>query len=197
MRSLMGTESEDPFKDLELPPVVQPQAEPLPSIASVENSINEAVTTLQASMERYDAAVTDTLATRQLLSNKFLGDILSLDMKDDPKADALMYQAKSKFIAEYRGLLNDIDNANRNHVGIKLKQKDLDNQQQANINAAELLRQVKLLGNIQTTEIDTSAANAQAEEKLEDIFEQNHMEVLDTEIVQGNGNLPELKTEEE
>lgn len=193
----MGTESEDPFKDLELPPVVQPQAEPLPSIASVENSINEAVTTLQASMERYDAAVTDTLATRQLLSNKFLGDILSLDMKDDPKADALMYQAKSKFIAEYRGLLNDIDNANRNHVGIKLKQKDLDNQQQANINAAELLRQVKLLGNIQTTEIDTSAANAQAEEKLEDIFEQNHMEVLDTEIVQGNGNLPELKTEEE
>lgn len=193
----MGTESEDPFKDLELPPVVQPQAEPLPSIASVENSINEAVTTLQASMERYDAAVTDTLATRQLLSNKFLGDILSLDMKDDPKADALMYQAKSKFIAEYRGLLNDIDNANRNHVGIKLKQKDLDNQQQANINAAELLRQVKLLGNIQTTEIDTAAANAQAEEKLEDIFEQNHMEVLDTEIVQGNGNLPELKTEEE
>lgn len=193
----MGTESEDPFKDLELPPVVQPQAEPLPSIVSVENSINEAVTTLQASMERYDAAVTDTLATRQLLSNKFLGDILSLDMKDDPKADALMYQAKSKFIAEYRGLLNDIDNANRNHVGIKLKQKDLDNQQQANINAAELLRQVKLLGNIQTTEIDTAAANAQAEEKLEDIFEQNHMEVLDTEIVQGNGNLPELKTEEE
>lgn len=197
MRSLMGTESEDPFKDLELPPVVQPQAEPLPSIVSVENSINEAVSTLQASMERYDAAVTDTLATRQLLSNKFLGDILSLDMKDDPKADALMYQAKSKFIAEYRGLLNDIDNANRNHVGIKLKQKDLDNQQQANINAAELLRQVKLLGNIQTTEIDTAAANAQAEEKLEDIFEQNHMEVLDTEIVQGNGNLPELKTEEE
>jgi hypothetical protein len=193
----MGTESEDPFKDLELPPVVQPQAEPLPSIVSVENSINEAVSTLQASMERYDAAVTDTLATRQLLSNKFLGDILSLDMKDDPKADALMYQAKSKFIAEYRGLLNDIDNANRNHVGIKLKQKDLDNQQQANINAAELLRQVKLLGNIQTTEIDTAAANAQAEEKLEDIFEQNHMEVLDTEIVQGNGNLPELKTEEE
>lgn len=197
MRSLMGTESEDPFKDLELPPVVQPQAEPLPSIVSVENSINEAVSTLQASMERYDAAVTDTLATRQLLSNKFLGDILSLDMKDDPKADALMYQAKSKFIAEYRGLLNDIDNANRNHVGIKLKQKDLDNQQQANINAAELLRQVKLLGNIQTTEIDTAAANAQAEEKLEDIFEQNHMEVLDTEIVQGNSNLPELKTEEE
>lgn len=193
----MGTESEDPFKDLELPPVVQPQAEPLPSIVSVENSINEAVSTLQASMERYDAAVTDTLATRQLLSNKFLGDILSLDMKDDPKADALMYQAKSKFIAEYRGLLNDIDNANRNHVGIKLKQKDLDNQQQANINAAELLRQVKLLGNIQTTEIDTATANAQAEEKLEDIFEQNHMEVLDTEIVQGNGNLPELKTEEE
>lgn len=193
----MGTESEDPFKDLELPPVVQPQAEPLPSIVSVENSINEAVSTLQASMERYDAAVTDTLATRQLLSNKFLGDILSLDMKDDPKADALMYQAKSKFIAEYRGLLNDIDNANRNHVGIKLKQKDLDNQQQANINAAELLRQVKLLGNIQTTEIDTAAANAQAEEKLEDIFEQNHMEVLDTEIVQGNSNLPELKTEEE
>ena len=193
----MGTESEDPFKDLELPPVVQPQAEPSPSIASVENSTNEAVTTLQASMERYDAAVTDTLATRQLLSNKFLGDILSLDMKDDPKADPLMYQAKSKFIAEYRGLLNDIDNANRNHVGIKLKQKDLDNQQQANINAAELLRQVKLLGNIQTTEIDTAAANAQAEEKLEDIFEQNHMEVLDTEIVQGNGNLPELKTEEE
>ena len=161
-------------------------------------AVQENLMSLQDSMRNLDTAVLETQEVRRALLNKFLPEVLSLDMKVNAETDPDQYASQTRLIEQTRQLLNDIDNSAKNHVAAKLKQKDLDNQAEASINIAELLKEVKInqgWGN------DNLCSPAFKSEELDDLLDEKCDEagcvVLDTELEMGTNNLPKEEDQDD
>ena len=76
-------------------------------------AVQENLMSLQDSMRNLDTAVLETQEVRRALLNKFLPEVLSLDMKVNAETDPDQYASQTRFIEQTRQLLNDIDNSLR------------------------------------------------------------------------------------
>lgn len=148
---------------------------------------------LDQSLSNFDNTTRITQDARKAMLDKFLPDLMSLDMRVDKFTDSEQHEAKSRFISEMRGLLNDMDNSAKRHTDTKLKQRDQEIAQANNINAAELLSQIKIGSVIQVPQPQESEAEVQA--KLEEKFKESGAEIPDTELETGNTELPAKKSD--
>lgn len=154
-------------------------------------AVNQSLISLTESMQSMDSVVTNTQSVRQQLMTKFLPDVLNLDMKVDPGTDPDMYASQARFLSEYRGLLNDLDTSSRNHVNMKLKQKDSETNAAHAINAAEFLSKIKLSRGVPVSNLPFTKSEAEVEALIEKQFEENGCMVLDTELETGQNQLPD------
>lgn len=92
-----------------------------------------------------------------------------------------------------KNLLNDLDKAAKDHVTVKLKQKDTETNAAAGINIAEFLTKIKMTDNISGgTVVQTKD---QIEKALDKQFEERGTVVLDTELEMGGNMLPKEQKE--
>lgn len=106
--------------------------------------IPPALDTVEESFEYLDDTIQSTQTTRQELLTRITSAIEHFDFALEAATDLDIYQAQLKMVDHARQLLNDLDNAARNHTNLKLKQSALSEQHQANVNIAEILSKVKL-----------------------------------------------------
>lgn len=154
------------------------------------------LSTLNESMDAYDELTSTTQTLRRVMLDKFLPDALNLDMSVNANTDALMYKSQAAFVAEVRQLLNDVDASAKNHVSIKLKRVDLEQQQANHIDPAELLKAIKLTRPIQVNITSPQPSVEEIETKLEERLAAAGGEILDTELELGGNQLPVQTTEE-
>ena len=153
------------------------------------------ISTLANSMINYDQTATTTQELRRAFVNKFMPDVLNLDMRVDASTDAKQFEAQTRFMEVFRQTLNDMESSAKNHIGMKLKQKDIEQQQEGNINAAELLAAIKLNNTILTKQVEQHADDI--EKELQHEFEASGAEILDTELEIGGNRLPVHGNEDE
>ena len=168
---------------------VSPEKRALPTI-----DFKDMAKTIQDTMDNLDVTTATTQEIRKQLLARFLPDVLNLDMKVDPGTDPDLYASQARFLSEFKGLLNDVDTASRQHASTKLKQKDTETQAQAGFNVAEFLSKIKLTGGVPTSS-GTIETTAEIDEKLEQRFAETGCVVLDTELTQGENMLPEKNTD--
>ena len=87
-----------------------------------------------------------------------------------------------------------MDGSAKTHIGIKLKQKDMEDQHANSINAAELLAAVKLNNDILTQRVNQT--NPEELSKLvEDRLVGTDETILDSELQLGGNSLPPVVNE--
>ena len=119
---------------------------------------------------------------------------MKMDMDVNAVSDPDSVIARSKILAEARGLLNDLDNSAKNHTATKLKYKDSETQANAVFNAADLLTKIKIsIDNTPVTVDNPENINQKIEEK----FTEKNLEIPDTELETGGNKLPNHKEAKE
>lgn len=196
----MSEISNDPFAKFD--PLSQTTQQQRPSDRVIEEfckSYNENtnIESLADSMKQYDRNVVNIQITRQKLANKLMDAVMSMDLTVNEHADPDTVIAKSKILAEARGLLNDLDSSAKSHTATKLKYKDSETQANAVFNAADLLSKIKI--SIDQEMTHTPASSADIEAGIEKQFEDKKCTILETELETGDNKLPHGKanTEEE
>jgi len=107
--------------------------------------------------------------------------------------NAEMFQAKLEAINTAKNLLNDLDKAAKDHVTVKLKQKDTETNATAGINIAEFLTKIKMTDNMNSgTAVQTKE---QIEKALDQQFEDRGTVVLDSELEMGGNMLPPVNND--
>lgn len=185
-------ESQDPFSEFDV--TEQQETQPTSTRAVETNFIevyskNDCVNSLQDAMNKYDANIVNTQVIRQQLIDKLLPDVMSMDLSSAAGTDPDLFAAQSKMIAETRSLLNDMDTASKNHISIKLKQKDSESQASIAFNAAELLNRIKLNSDMDRGSVVVQDANV-IENAIQKKFDDGNMVILDTELEEGISMLP-------
>ena len=158
-----------------------------------QDAVAANIISLEASIQNLDVVNSRTQDVRKILLDKFLPEVLKLDMSVGPHTDPDQYASQTRFIEQTRQLLNDMDTSAKNHVSIKLKQKDLDAQQQSQVNIVELLSKIQI--NTQSWNQNDGSAVVQNASELADTLEKRGKElgcqVLDTELAVGDSKLPQ------
>lgn len=175
-------------------------AELIPQNASLQpsmESVNESLATLADSLMQFDATVASTQSIRNQLMVKFLPDILNLDMKVDKSTDPDQYASQTRFLGEFRQLLNDMDSSSKNHVAVKLKQKDMEMQHTHSVNAAELLAKIQFSNGVPVSNLPFTKTQQEIDSLIETQFQDSGCVVFDTELETGNTSLPEKKVSDE
>ena len=95
----------------------------VPSMEEVEKSI----VSLEQSMLEYDHATNETQELRRALVAKLMPAVMKLDLNVDASSDPDLVASQSRVIEQARQLLNDIDSSAKNHVNVKLKKSDIEN----------------------------------------------------------------------
>lgn len=149
---------------------------------------NDAGIDLLQSMRNYDDITERNQVLRQQMIEKILPHILKMDMTVDEDTDPDIYQGKSRFISEARQLLNDSDAAAKNHVAVKLKRTDMDQQRETAIDVAKILSMFKLNSPMQlppSQQLSDDELATKLDERLADTDP-----ILDTELEMGGNQLP-------
>lgn len=153
-----------------------------------------AINSLADSMAQYDRNVVEIQLVRQELAKKLMKTVMKMDMDVNATSDPDSVIARSKILAEARGLLNDLDNSAKNHTATKLKYKDSETQANAVFNAADLLTKIKIsIDNTPATVDNPENINQKIEEK----FTEKNLEIPDTELETGVNKLPNHKEAKE
>lgn len=153
------------------------------------------VDSLERSMINFDSTVEYTSSIRDQMLAKLMKSFNDLQLETNSMADPDLMSAQSRLLEQIRGLLNDMDASTKNHVNIKLKKTDIDNQHQSNINAAELLAQLKLTNDNFTRQVtmhtitpSDSEIEARLAERIENATDMP--DIPDTELEVGGSKLP-------
>lgn len=165
-----------------------------PTMESVQASLQ----TLNDSMLHFDDTTRSTQEIRRALVNKFLPDVMNLDMRVDRGTDPDLYQGQARFISEMRQLLNDLDSTAKNHVNVKLKRTDMEQQHANSIDPAAILAAIKLNQPLQVNVTTTVPQPSKEEitEKLEKQMQVAGDQILDTELEIGGNQLPVEENDE-
>ena len=182
--------TDDPFTGLEVDTTAE--AKPRPSV-DYKNvyTPDTKIKDILDSMGVYDQNVINTQRAREALASKLVEIASDIDLNEH---NAEMFQAKLEAINTAKNLLNDLDKAAKDHVTVKLKQKDTETNATAGINIAEFLTKIKMTDNISSgTVVQTKD---QIEKALDKQFEERGTVVLDTELEMGGNMLPKEQKEE-
>ena len=165
-----------------------------PTMESVQASLQ----TLNDSMLHFDDTTRSTQEIRRALVNKFLPDVMNLDMRVGRGTDPDLYQGQARFISEMRQLLNDLDSTAKNHVNVKLKRTDMEQQHANSIDPAAILAAIKLNQPLQVNVTTTVPQPSKEEitEKLEKQMQAAGDQILDTELEIGGNQLPVEENDE-
>ena len=116
---------------------------------------------------------------------------MKLDLSVDASSDPDLVASQSRVIEQARQLLNDIDSSAKNHVNVKLKKSDIENNHQSNMEIAKLLQKIKI--DVMNPN-DPNRPLVQSEEELNKLLdkkcEENGCVVLDTELGMEDRQLP-------
>ena len=165
---------------------------PSPTLEEVQASISN----FQDAMSNYDTTTLITAQVRQKLLTKLLPNALEMDMSVTAKTDPELYSAQTKLYGELRQLLNDMDASAQKHVATKLKQKDQETNEMNAINAAELLKHIKLTGGFPVSD-HPRLSEAEVEKAIQEQFKEKGCIVLDTELIVNDCQLPEKRVSDE
>lgn len=160
-------------------------------------SVNQSLMSIEEAMLNMDSTVMQTQDIRNQLIVKLLPDILAMDTKIDRTSDPDLVASQARMISEMRGLLNDRDNASKNHLSLKLKQKDIETQSQISFSAAEFLATIKRNEEMPLKNETFPMSEQQIADLIDSQFKEQGCVVLDTELEEGSNMLPEKKEEEE
>ena len=138
----------------------------VPSMEEVEKSI----VSLEQSMLEYDHATNETQELRRALVAKLMPAVMKLDLNVDASSDPDLVASQSRVIEQARQLLNDIDSSAKNHVNVKLKKSDIENNHQSNMEIAKLLQKIKI--DVMNPN-DPNRPLVQSEEELNKLLEKN------------------------
>lgn len=169
------------------------------AIVPSPREIADSLRTLEQSLIEMEYRLDTTQDLRQAMIEKLAPTVLSLDMSVNPKTDPDVHQAQSRLLSEFRGLLNDMDNASKSSVSMKLKQKDLEIKQETSINAADILANVKLVavgGNPIMSNTPVPLTHEELQNLVDKQFEERGCIVIDTELATGNTQLPVKSNDE-
>ena len=159
----------------------------VPSMEEVEKSI----VSLEQSMLEFDHATNETQELRRALVAKLMPAVMKLDLNVDSSSDPDLVASQSRVIEQARQLLNDIDSSAKNHVNVKLKKSDIENNHQSNMEIAKLLQKIKI--DVMNPN-DPNRPLVQSEEELDKLLdkkcEENGCVVLDTELGMEDRHLP-------
>ena len=191
----MSEISNDPFARFDLPGQSIQQRPSDRVIEEFCKSYNDTtnIESLADSMKQYDKNVINIQITRQKLANKLMSAVMGMDLSVDEHADPDTVIAKSKILAEARGLLNDLDSSAKNHTATKLKYKDSETQANAVFNAADLLSKIKISIDQDMKAAPTSTTEIEA--GIEKQFENKNCTILETELETGGNKLPHGKAD--
>ena len=132
-----------------------------------------------------------TQELRRALVAKLMPAVMKLDLNVDASSDPDLVASQSRVIEQARQLLNDIDSSAKNHVNVKLKKSDIENNHQSNMEIAKLLQKIKI--DVMNPN-DPNRPLAQSEEELNELLdkkcEENGCVVLDTELGMEDRHLP-------
>ena len=159
----------------------------VPSMEEVEKSI----VSWEQSMFEYDHATNEAQELRRALVAKLMPAVMKLDLNVDASSDPDLVASQSRVIEQARQLLNDIDSSAKNHVNVKLKKSDIENNHQSNMEIAKLLQKIKI--DVMNPN-DPNRPLVQSEEELNELLdkkcEENGCVVLDTELGMEDRHLP-------
>lgn len=157
---------------------------------------DDSLDTLENALKHYDNVTNNTAKVRNVLMGKILPAVMDLDLKVDSGTDPDVYAAQTRLVGEMRQLLNDMDSSAQKHAAIKLKRKDQDIDKANAINGAELLKHIKLSAGFPVCEAPALEQH-EIDAAINKQFEDSGAQVLDTELIQGDGRLPEKKVNDE
>lgn len=154
-----------------------------------------AISSLTDSMAQYDKNVVEIQLVRQKLAKKLMKTVMKMNMDVDASSDPDSVIARSKILAEARGLLNDLDTSAKNHTATKLKYKDSETQANAVFNAADLLSKIKI--SVENNTPNTVTSPEDINNKIEEKFSEKNLVIPDTELETGGNKLPNHKEKTE
>ena len=188
--------SPDPFVEERPTPTVEPTVEAVKE--NIDRLSDNVLITLEGSMKNLDYMTTKTQNIRETLLDKFLPQVLNLDMTVRADTDPDQYASQTRFIEQTRQLLNDIDSSAKNHLTMKMKQSDMEAQQQSQVNIVELLSKIQI--NTASWNKNDGSAVVPSEAELASALEKRGTElgckVLDTELTVGESQLPKPEDDE-
>lgn len=156
---------------------------------------------LEDAMMNFDTVVNVTQDMRHKLLKKMARALNDMEMETSFASDPDVFQAQSRFISEFRGLLNDIDTSSKNQINVKLKKSDIEAQHQSNFNAAEVLAYFRLQDRKPVEQVTANNLalpdEATIEQNIQQRFEQENLKIPETELELGGSNLPKHNQSEE
>lgn len=165
-------------------------------MAEDTSSVSKPMMSIETVMNNLDTTVTSTQEIRQALLEKLVPAALKIKLDIDEGTNSDLLASETRFIEQVRQLLNDQDNAAKNHASMKLKKVEQEDQQKTRINVVELLGQIQA-NTAAWRSNDPNTPVIQSEEELElelaKVAKANAIEVLDTELETSSNNLPETK----
>ena len=180
---------EDPFAGLEVDTTVKSKPHTSVEYKKVYTPDTK-IKDILDSMGVYDRNVINTQRAREALAAKLVEIASDIDLNEH---NAEMFQAKLEAINTAKNLLNDLDKAAKDHVTVKLKQKDTETNATAGINIAEFLTKIKMTDNMNSgTAVQTKE---QIEKALDQQFEDRGTVVLDSELEMGGNMLPPVNND--
>ena len=180
---------EDPFAGLEVDTTTESKPHAAVDYKKVYTPDTK-IKDILDSMGVYDRNVINTQRAREALAAKLVEIASDIDLNEH---NAEMFQAKLEAINTAKNLLNDLDKAAKDHVTVKLKQKDTETNATAGINIAEFLTKIKMTDNMNSgTAVQTKE---QIEKALDQQFEDRGTVVLDSELEMGGNMLPPVNND--
>ena len=144
-------------------------------------------------LETYEQSVKEMQGKRKQVIDRMEETFDSLYFSPSANSDPDVGVVKTKFLEQYRQMLNDYETAERNLINTKLKKKDTDNSSMQAGNFADFLKSIKFSNGVPMEE-HTKLTQQELNKIMDKQFEERGCIVLDTELEESDRHLPPTST---
>lgn len=145
---------------------------------------------------QYELRAETTQSRRQKLIAKMEDVIDKMDMTVTNQSDPDLVQSQARLIEQYRQMLNDVENSERNVITTKLKKKDSETSSLQAGQLADFLKSIKFSNGVPMEERPVMTKEEMTK-LIDSQFEERGCVVIDTELEVSDRHLPDKKQEEE
>lgn len=140
-------------------------------------------------LEIYERSVQDMQEKRKQVMTRMEEAFDPLYFLPSANSDPDIGVIKTKFLEQYRQMLNDYEASERNLINTKLKKKDTDSSSLQAGNFADFLKSIKFSNGVPMEE-HTKLTQEELNKIMDKQFEERGCVVLDTELEESDRHLP-------
>lgn len=151
--------------------------------------IQNTASNVDDNLETYERSVQDMQEKRKQVMTRMEEAFDPLYFLPSANSDPDIGVIKTKFLEQYRQMLNDYEASERNLINTKLKKKDTDSSSLQAGNFADFLKSIKFSNGVPMEE-HSKLTQEELNKIMEEEFKERGCIVLDTELEEADRHLP-------